>query len=121
MKRTLILCTVILSSLLSSCAPNDPYVGKWKAVGPNSDQNDLEIEKSGDGYIWRDAQGTFKGEANDYGLLISRSLKVADVNLASVEFFCVVPEANRARMECSSKAKASVLSIEAGTYSYERK
>jgi hypothetical protein len=119
MKRTLILCTII-SSLLSSCAPSDPYVGKWKAIGPNSDQNDLEIEKSGDGYIWRDAQGTFKGVSTDKGLLISRSLNVADVKLASVELLCTVTD-NRTHMDCSSKAQASVLSIEAGTYSYERK
>jgi hypothetical protein len=120
MKRTLILCAVILSSLLSSCGPSDPFVGKWKAVSPNSDQNDLEIEKSGDEYIWRDAQGTFKGAATEKGLLISRSLNVADVKLASVELLCTVTD-NRKRMDCSSKAQASVLSIEAGTYSYERK
>ena len=60
MKRALILCAIV-SSLLSSCAPSDPYVGKWRAIGPNSDQKDLEIETSGGEYIWRDAQGTFKG------------------------------------------------------------
>jgi hypothetical protein len=120
MKRTLILCAVIVSSLLSSCSPGDPYVGKWKAIGPNSDQNDLEIETSGGEYIWRDAQGTFKGTVTDKGLLISRSLNVADVKLASVELLCTVTD-NRAHMDCASKAQASVLSIEAGTYSYERK
>ena len=118
MKRALICCAIIC--LLSSCAPSDPYVGQWKAVGPNSDQNDLEIEKSGGEYIWRDAQGTFKGTATDKGLLISRSLNVGDVKLASVELLCSVTD-NRARMDCSTKAQASVLSIEAGTHSYERK
>ena len=116
MKRALILVAVVFSS----CAPSDPYVGKWRAIGPNSDQNDLEIETSGSEYIWRDAQGTFKGTVTDKGLLISRSLQVADVKLASVELLCTVTD-SRARMDCSSKAQASVLSIEAGTYSYERK
>ncbi len=119
MKRTLILCTII-SSLLSSCAPSDPYIGKWKAISPNSDQNDLEIETSAGEYIWRDAQGTFKGTVTEKGLLISRSLNVGDVKLASVELLCTVTD-NRAHMDCSSKAQASVLSIEVGTYSYERK
>ena len=119
MKRALILCAIV-SSLFSSCAPSDPYVGKWRAIGPNSDQNDLEIETSGGEYIWRDAQGTFKGVVTEKGLLISRSLSMADVKLASVELLCTVTD-NRARMDCSSKAQASVLSIEAGTYSYERK
>jgi hypothetical protein len=120
MKRALILCTIIISSLLSSCAPSDPYVGKWKAIGPNSYSDDLEIETSGGEYIWRDAQGTFKGVVTEKGLLISRSLNVGDVKLASVELLCTVTD-NRAHMDCSSKAQASVLSIEAGTYSYERK
>jgi hypothetical protein len=120
MKRALILCTIIISSLLSSCAPSDPYVGKWKAIGPNSYSDDLEIETSGGEYIWRDAQGTFKGVVTEKGLLISRSLNVGDVKLASVELLCTVTD-NRAHMDCRSKAQASVLSIEAGTYSYERK
>ena len=120
MKQTLICCAVLLSGLLSGCATSDPYVGKWKAIGPDSDQNNLEIEKSGDEYIWRDVQGSFKGTSTDKGLLISRSLNVADLKLASVEMLCSVTD-NRAHMDCSSKAQASVLSIEAGTYSYERK
>ena len=109
MKRALILCAIV-SSLLSSCAPSDPYVGKWRAIGPNSDQNDLEIETSGGEYIWRDAQGTFKGMVTDKGLLISRSLNVGDVKLDSVELLCTVTD-NQAHMDCSSKAQASVLSI----------
>jgi hypothetical protein len=119
MKRALILSTIV-SSLLSSCAPSDPYVGTWKATGPNRNSDDLEIETSGGEYIWRDAQGTFKGTVTEKGLLISRSLNVGDVKLASVELLCTVTD-NRKRMDCSSKAQASVLSIEAGTYSYERK
>jgi hypothetical protein len=116
MSRALIFCIV----LLSSCTPGDPFVGTWREVGPNATSGDLEIEKSGEGYVWRDAQGTFRGVPKDGGLLISRSLNVADVNLASVELFCTVTD-NRAHLDCSSKAKASVLSIEAGTFSYERK
>jgi hypothetical protein len=106
---------VIFGLSLSSCAPSDPFVGKWRAIFPSRASDDIEIEKSANGYAWRDAQGKFQGQgvSRVNYLTIARSLHVVDFELTSMKIVCTVTD-NRANMSCNSDGP-----IEPDTY--ERK